>query len=208
LGASRIFSFGIGSSVNRYLLDHMAKAGHGAVAYLGPNDSAARIMEDFFNRISHSALTDLNVDWGGLHVTDVFPGALPDLFVGRPVILAGRFAGDEDTTIRINGMAANRPFQLTTPALLSRAGMAHEGLPAIWARMKVAELADQSSYQPDPELPEAIKRVALDYGLMSPFTAFVAVDSTRRTEGSEGTTVPVAVPVPEGVKYKTTVDEK
>jgi Ca-activated chloride channel family protein len=74
--------------------------------------------------------------------------------------------------------------------------------------MKIAALADQSTYQPDPELPGAIKQVALDYGLMSAFTAFVAVDSIRRTEGSEGTTVPVAVPVPEGVKYDTTVPER
>src|SRR6266446_9619639 len=73
LGASRIFSFGIGSGVNRYLLDHMAKAGHGAVAYLGPNDSAAQIMENFFTRISHPAMTDLNIDWGGLNVTEVLP---------------------------------------------------------------------------------------------------------------------------------------
>ena len=73
LGASRIFSFGIGSSVNRYLLDHMAKQGRGAVAYLGLKDSAAQIMEDFFERISHPAMTELAVDWGGLHVTEVFP---------------------------------------------------------------------------------------------------------------------------------------
>ena len=208
LGASRIFSFGIGSSVNRYLLDHMAKAGHGVVAYLGPNDSAAQIMENFFTRISHPAMTDLNVDWGGLHVTEVFPSSLPDLFVGRPVILAGRFAGNEDTLVRINGMAVGRPMQVSIPASLSSGTDTHGGLPSVWARMKIAELADQSTYRANPELQEAIKRVALDYGLMSPFTAFVAVDSTRRTEGSEGTTVPVAVPVPEGVKYKTTVNEK
>src|SRR5438876_4264775 len=30
LGSTRIFSFGIGSSVNRYLIDQMAKAGRGA----------------------------------------------------------------------------------------------------------------------------------------------------------------------------------
>ncbi len=69
LGASRIFSIGIGSGVNRYLLDHMAKLGYGAVAYLGPNESAAQIMEDFFSRISHPAATGLTIDWGGLHVT-------------------------------------------------------------------------------------------------------------------------------------------
>ena len=207
LGASRIFSFGIGSSVNRYLMDHMAKAGHGAVAYLGPNDSAAQIMEDFFKRISHPAMTDLRIDWGGLNVTEVFPSKLPDLFLGRPAILAGRFAGSEDTTVRLNGMAGGQPAQISIPAPLNSANAAHSGLPAVWAGMKISELADQSLYRPDPELPDAIKHVALDYGLMSPFTAFVAVDSARRTAGSEGTTVPVAVPLPEGVKYKTTVNE-
>jgi Ca-activated chloride channel family protein len=207
LGASRIFSFGIGSSVNRYLIDHMAKAGQGAVAYLGLKDSAAQIMEGFFARISHPALTDLQIDWGGLYVSEVFPRAVPDLFVGRPVILTGRFADNADTTIHVNGKVGDQPMQVAIPATLSEAAT-HKGLPSIWARMKIAALADQSTYQPDAELPGAIKQVALDYGLMSAFTAFVAVDSTRHTEGSEGTTVPVAVPVPEGVKYDTTVPEK
>jgi Ca-activated chloride channel family protein len=207
LDASRVFSFGIGSSVNRYLIDRMAKVGRGAVAYLGPKDSAAQIMEDFFARISHPALTDLQIDWGGLYVSEVLPRALPDLFVGRPVILTGRFAASQDTTIRVNGQAAGQPMQVTIPATLAD-GATHKGLPSVWARMKIADLTDQSTYQPDPELPGAIKQVALDYSLMSAFTAFVAVDSTRRTEGSEGTTVPVTVPVPEGVKYESTVEEK
>jgi Ca-activated chloride channel homolog len=207
LGAARIFSFGIGSAVNRYLIDHMAKAGRGAVAYLGPKASAARIMEDFFGRISHPALTDLRIDWGGLGVSEVFPSSLPDLFVGRPVILTGRFAGQQDTVIGVHGTAADQPIEVTVPASLTAAA-SHKGLPSVWARMKIAALADQSSYQPDAELPEAIKQAALDYSLMSAFTAFVAVDSTRRTEGAQGTTVPVAVPVPDGVKYETTVEEK
>ena len=63
----------------------------------------------------------------------------------------------------------------------------------------------KATYRNEVDLPGQIKQVALDYGLMSAFTAFVAVDTTRRTEEKEGTTVPVAVPVPEGVKYETTV---
>jgi Ca-activated chloride channel family protein len=73
--------------------------------------------------------------------------------------------------------------------------------------MKISDLAEESTYAPDAQSPERIKQVALDYSLMSAFTAFVAVDSTRHTAGTEGVTVPVAVPLPEGVKYKTTVPE-
>jgi Ca-activated chloride channel family protein len=207
LGASRIFSFGIGSSVNRYLLEQMAKVGRGAVAYLGPNDDAARIMEDFFARISHPALTDLSIQWGELDVSEVFPEPLPDLFVGRPVVVTGRFAGTQGSTITVNGRIGGQPMRLPVVTALSDAGPTHRGLPSVWARAKIAELANRSITRPGPELPEQIKQVALDYSLMSPFTAFVAVDSSRRTQGTEGTTVPVAVPVPEGVNYETTVEE-
>lgn len=207
LGASRIFSFGVGSSVNRYLLDHMAKLGRGAVAYLGLNDDGAIVMDDFFERISHPAMTDLQIDWGGLQVNEVFPHRLPDLFVGRPVMLTGRFSGSNTTKIRVQGKAGLQPVTVEIRPRLNDTAALHRGLPGAWARMKIADLADRSTYEAHAELSEEIRQVALDYGLMSAFTAFVAVDSARRTEGAKGTTVPVAVPVPEGVKYETTVKE-
>ena len=146
LGESRIFSFGVGSSVNRYLLDRMAKLGKGAVAYVGLDDSAGEIVDLFYGRISHPALTDVEIDFGDMEVVDMYPQQIPDLFVGRPIIA-----------------------------------------------------------QNDPDLPGEIKQVALEYGLMSAYTAFVAVDSSRRTEGDHGVTVVVPVPVPHGVRYETTV---
>jgi Ca-activated chloride channel homolog len=207
LGASRIFSFGIGSSVNRYLMDQMAKTGRGAVAYLGPREDAAQIMEAFFERISHPALTDLTIQWDRMRVSEVFPGVAPDLFVGRPVILTGRFSG-EATPIRITGTASGQPITIQIPEQATHTANAPSALPSVWARMKIADLAAQTTYNPDGDLPAQIREVAIDYGLLSAFTAFVAVDSTRVTDGDKGTTVPVAVPVPEGVNYDTTVSEK
>ena len=205
LGATRIFSLGVGSSVNRYLLDHLAKLGRGAVAYLGLNDDGAKVMDDFLERISHPALSDLRIDWGAMYVTEVFPLRLPDLFVDRPVVVTGRFTGDPAPDVRVIGTAGGRPMELTVPAQLDDAAATHKGLPAVWARMKIADLEDRMSYDANGKLPRQIKQVALDYGLMSAFTAFVAVDSTRRTKGTGAATVPVAVTVPEGVNYETTV---
>ncbi|MBN2505775.1 MAG: VWA domain-containing protein [Verrucomicrobia bacterium] len=205
LGASRIFSFGIGSSVNRYLIEHMAKVGRGAVAYLGPHDSAAHVMDTFMARIQHPTMTDLKLDWNGWRVTDVYPQRLPDLFVGRPVILTGRFEGAPDAEIRITGHAGAQPVQVSLHAPAVQSAAAHPALPHVWARMKIADLYDQWAFRPDPGVAEAIRKVALEYGLMSAYTAFVAVDASRRTVGREGTTVPVAVPVPDGVRYETTV---
>jgi Ca-activated chloride channel homolog len=207
LGPSRIFSFGVGSAVNRYLLDHMAKLGRGAVAYLGPNDDGGQVMGAFFDRIAHPALTDIRVDWGTMQVTDVFPREVPDLFAGRPVILTGRNTGPMGSRIRVSGRAAGRLIQLEIPAA-SAGNTARAAIPSVWANMKIADLDEESIYSADTRISEQIRQVALDYNLMSAYTSFVAVDASRRTEGTQGVTVPVAVPVPDGVRYKTTVDER
>jgi Ca-activated chloride channel family protein len=203
LGASRIFSFGVGPAINRYLLEHMAKLGRGAVAYLGPNDSASDVMDSFFNRISHPAMTDLQIDWGA-EVSEVFPRRLPDLFVGRPVVLTGRFAGKAPGPVRLSGELGNQRQELRVAASSDRSNA--PGIPSIWARLKIADLEDRSLLDSSSDIPERVRQLALDYGLLSTYTAYVAVDATRRTQGTSGTTVPVAVPVPEGVRYDTVVE--
>jgi Ca-activated chloride channel family protein len=207
LGDARIFSFGIGSSVNRYLLDGMAKAGRGAVTYLALNDDAAQVMDEFFARISHPALTDVRIDWSGLEVEEIFPARVPDLFVGRPVVVTGRFKGEFPQSILVTGQSGGEITALPVTVATRERTASHAGLPSVWARMKLAQLAEQSLQEPRGDWQRQVRQVALDFNLMSAFTAFVAVDSATRTRGGHGTTVPVAVPVPAGVKYKTAVGE-
>lgn len=207
IGDSRIFSFGVGSSVNRYLLDHMAKMGRGAVAYLALNQKAEPVMDAFFERISHPALTDISIDWGGMQVSDVYPAQIPDLFVGRPVILTGRFTGNGTAQIRVKGKVGGENEQIPLALNLDKSAR-RDALRPIWARMKIADLADQSTWQDNPNLPAQIKSLALEHNLMSAFTAFVAVDATQKTAGDYGTSVAVPVPTPEGTRYDTTVDRK
>jgi len=165
-------------------------------------------MDLFFERVSHPAMTDLSVDWGGMEVADVFPSRMRDLFVGRPVILTGRFSGDGKTTVRVRGKVGDEVREIALHVDLGDPAAAHKGIPSVWARMKIADLADRATHiDDDVELPQMIKDVALEYGLMSAYTAFVAVDSLTRTQGDYGVTVPVPVPVPEGVRYETTVAE-
>jgi Ca-activated chloride channel family protein len=206
LGSARIFSFGVGSSVNRYLLDRMAKLGKGAVAYIGLNDSGTEVVDLFYDRISHPALTDVQIDWGDLEVSEVYPRQVPDLFVGRPIVLTGRFQGQKGTAIRIAGRIGEYDKEIRIPVKFDGRST-HPGIACVWARKRIEDLATQATYNASSCLPAEIKQVALQYGLMSAYTAFVAVDSTRTTAGDHGVTVAVPVPVPEGVRYETTVQD-
>jgi Ca-activated chloride channel family protein len=152
-------------------------------------------------------LIDIEIDWAALKADEIYPQTIPDLFVGRPVILAGRFEGIGHSTIRITGKAGRNKMELSVPVESATGSAENAAFPPIWARMKVADLSDRALWSPNPFLPAQIKKLALDYNLMSPYTAFLAVDSSARTTGEFGTTVPVPVPVPDGVRYDTTVSE-
>jgi Ca-activated chloride channel family protein len=207
IAEARIFSFGVGISVNRYLLDGLAREGRGAAAYLGLQDSAEVVMGFYFDRISRPALTDLAIDWNGMRATDVYPQRLPDLFVGRPVVVTGRYAGDAHDLV-VRGRVGTEPLALPIAAEPPSAERA--SLRSLWARLRIEDLASRqlASANGRPDLVRAIRDTALEYGLMSQYTAFIAVDGSERTAGRYGTTVSQAVPVPDGVRYDTTVAEE
>ncbi len=207
LGASRVFSFGVGQAPNRYLMDRMALVGRGAVTYLSLNDDAADVMNRFSERISHPALTDVSIDWGTMQVENVYPSRLPDLVVGRPIVLSGRFQG-EPSAVRVGGRAGMQPVDYEVTVVDDQ--QAHPAIAAVWARHRISDLMNQATRSPDliPQVRQSVLQTALNYNLMSSWTAFVAVDSMTRTAGDFGTSVNVPVPVPEGVKYETTVGQE
>jgi Ca-activated chloride channel family protein len=124
------------------------------------------------------------------------------------VILIGRFEGGATGSIKIRGNVGGAMREVAVPVEIDETNRAPRSIPLVWARAKLADLAEQSVWQVNNELPQQARQVALEYGLMSPFTAFLAVDSSAQTAGNSGVTLNVPVPVPDGVKYETTVQEK
>ncbi len=204
-GQTRVFGFGVGSSPNRYLLDGMSRAGAGAVAYLSLQEKGEDVMRPFFERISRPAMTNIEIDASGLQGAQINPFKIGDVYVGRATIVTGRFEGDGGSIVvrgRVGGEAVERTFDV-------RPTETGGAIASVWARQQIAALCDQAMFDDaEIDLAKEVKQIALNYSLMSDYTSFVAVDSTRRTDGSYGTTVIQPVPVPDGVKYETTVPEK
>jgi hypothetical protein len=201
LGESRLFSFGVGSAVNRYLLEEMALIGRGAVQVVRPDEDTAAAVEKFHDRIARPLLTDVTIDWNGLAVKDVTPARIPDLFAGQPLILNGRYGAGGEGTITIRGTSAGRKVSFNVPVALPET-QAREGVAAVWARARIAELSRQQLRGEKAEVKQQIIDLALAHHLMTQYTAFVAVDRSRVTDGGEATTVPVPVEVPEGVRSR------
>ncbi len=203
LGGTRLFSFGVGSSPNRYLLDKMAEFGRGGVDYLLLNGDTTKTIHDFYEKIRSPYLTDLELDWGNLAVSEIFPPRIPDLFLGQPVVLFGAFEQAGSGGITLRGRLGGQPYEQHLNIQLPERSETGETIRSLWARAKIEELSDQQIADPQPATVEAITEVALKYQLVSAYTSFVAVEEVPRTTPEEPVQVPVPVPMPEGM----TMDE-
>lgn len=199
LGDARLFSLGIGSSVNRRLLQGLADAGRGDVTVQLPGTPAAEVVDAFYQRIAHPALTDVTIDWGDLDVVEQYPSVIPDLFAGQPVRVVARVRGAlTDTVVGVTGSAGRETIELRRAVDVAQAE-GHPGLPALWARRKIADLERASMLDgTDPEA--AVTGVALAHHLVSAYTSLVATETSPSGCGAAATELEVPALLPAGVE--------
>jgi Ca-activated chloride channel family protein len=187
---ARVFGFGVGSSPNRALLDVLAREGKGLTVYATGREHPGRAVNQFYRYIDRSVLRDVSVDWGGMQVSDLQPGELPDLFASHPLTIHGRFKGKPSRPPIVHATSAAGPLELSVQVLPPRGGE-RRVLGTLWARSKVAWLEGDLA-SGDPRAQAEITRLGVDFGLVTRFTSFVAVDTSRSV--GDGTPTRVTQP--------------
>ncbi len=201
---ARVFSLGIGNSVNRFLIDKMAEAGRGENEVVTLADAADPAVERLFERIRTPILTDVSIDWNGMPVAEIYPAKMLDLFTAKPVVVTGRYNRAAKGTIKLKGMRAGQPFTREIQVNFPGDEKEHDVLATLWARTKIEHLMSQDwqgmqTGTPTGDLKQQITDLGLQYRLMTQFTSFVAVEEMTITEGGQPKTVQVPVEMPDGV---------
>jgi Ca-activated chloride channel homolog len=200
LGLANVFAFGIGSSVNRFLIEGLARAGRGE-SFVVLNERDAAFEADRFRAyIESPVLTRIGVTFRGFDAYDVDPPQLPDLFAQRPLVISGKFRGPASGAIEISGTTATGTFFQSIDVAGSRLPSADtRALATLWARSRIAALGDYQKIAPDSATQREITELGLKYRLLTDYTSFIAVDKVVRNPGGAQTGVDQPQPLPEGV---------
>ena len=199
LNEASVFAFGIGRSVNRFLIEGMARAGMGAPFVVTEASDAAGRATKFREYIQTPLLTHVDLDFDGFKVYDIEPPSVPDVFAQRPVIVFGKWRGKPAGTIRLSGRTGSGPYTAEIEVDRQSSETGHDALAYLWARHRIALLSDYNGVQRDPETTAEVTRLGLQYNLLTQYTSFVAIDSRVRREGDEVTTIKQPLPLPSGV---------
>ncbi|MDX2013475.1 MAG: VIT domain-containing protein [Myxococcaceae bacterium] len=187
LGSARVFGFGIGGSVNHFLLSRLSETGRGFYQYVRTDEDPTAAVQRFVRRIERPLLTDVALQWEGLEVREVLPAQVPDLFDAQPLIVVGRYRRPGVGTVTLRGLMNGKLVEFPTRVELPEVATA-SGLTTIWARAKV-EAVDRLQYFGEyAEAVQAITTLGLEYHLVTAYTSFVATEETPVT-GSPSLTI-------------------
>lgn len=199
LGQANIFSFGIGSSVNRYLIEGVAKAGMGEPFVVTNEDEAAAIAARFRDYIQNPVLTQVQVMAEGFETYDVQPARLPDLFAKRPIIVFGKWRGPAAGTFQLTGKNGNGDYSSVLDVQSALPDEGNRALRYLWARSRIAELSDYGSGDIGEESVKEITSLGLKYNLLTQYTSFIAVREKIVNPNGDSRDVNQPLPLPLGV---------
>ena len=199
LDECNVFAFGIGSSVNRYLIEGVAKAGMGEPFIVTQEGEAPAIAAKFREYIQTPVLTDIQFAAPGFDIYDVNPGHIPDMFAQRPVIIFGKWRGPVAGAFELRGKTGSGVYQSRVDVSNIQPDDSNQALRYLWARSRIAELSDYGASQAEADRINDITALGLKYNLLTQYTSFIAVREVVRNTAAAAQDVDQPLPLPVGV---------
>ncbi|NEO77700.1 VIT domain-containing protein [Moorena sp. SIO4G3] len=214
---NRIYSFGVGSSPNRFLLNRLAEIGRGIARIVRQDEPTEAVAEQFFRQINNPVLTNIHVTWEGSGEAIIYPNRTPDLFTQQPLVICGRISPIQEfqaeqlqvsnlktptsalriTATRVDGSYYEKRFNLNFDQADNPA------IAQLWGRARIKHLMQQMLSCETKAGVEAVTETALSYQLLCQYTAFVAVSDQVPVAGeSHLISMQVPVTIPEGVNWE------
>ncbi len=198
LDQANVFTFGIGSSVNRYLIEGMAKVSQSESFIATTREEAREVAQTFKHYIDRPLLTQIQLETEGFEIYDQIPAKIPDVFAARPVLIYGKYKGKPKGTVRVSGYQGNQKFVQEYPVRQGKNSLKNEALRYLWARKKIEQLDDYGKLFYEDQK-EEVTALGLRYNLMTQYTSFVAVDVSVVNPDGKRKRVKQPLPMPQGV---------
>lgn len=196
MGTASFFSFGIGCSVNDYLIKGIAQCGFGEAFTVTDSADAEEYAERFRTYIESPLLTGITVDYGGFQVYDVATATPSILYAQKPLVLFGKWRGEPSGTITVSGQTGSESYVQEIPVSDVAVDTENEAIRYLWARTKLDTLTGFGSIRNDDSVKEEITRLGLDYNMTTPYTSFIAVVEEVRNPQGDSQDVNQALPLP------------
>ncbi len=172
----RLFTFIMGNSANRPMLEEMTDVSQGfAVSVSNADDIVGKIMQAS-SKMTHMALHDVKLDIDGVSVKQITPEHIGSLYRGQQLVLFGHYFKAGTATVTLSGKVGSEKRIYSTQVNFPDTAVDHPELERLWAYGFIEHLQSQLDYfGADADIEQAITDVAIQYGLVTDYTSMLVV---------------------------------
>lgn len=171
----RLFSFGIGDNISEALLTKLALDNHGYAHMISADDSIETVVNNHFERISKSVMTDLEFDYNGFQPWDRYPKNLTDLFWGSQTMEMGLYDQGGEFNVELSGMMRENFVNYSKNMYFPDTTGGYRFVPRLWARAKINHLLDLIAIHGETdELVNQVIELSLRFQILTEYTALYA----------------------------------
>ena len=181
-GQTRIFCFGIGTDVNTHLLDKIAESTRAFSQYVLPEEDIEVKVSNFYTKIKEPVLANPRLKFPeGVRASKLYPEPLPDLYKGEELVLVGRYTGSSSGHLLLEGTVNGKPQPHEYAVKFPEKESDNDFIPRLWATRRVGHLLDEIRLRGESkELKDEITDLARQYGIVTPYTAYLIVEDEQR----------------------------
>ncbi len=172
----RLFTAVMGNGANRPLLNAMTEISNGfAVSISNSDDISGKIME-FTNKVTHSALHDLELKISGIKTADMTPDKISSLYRGEQLVVFGHYWGDGEANVKLSAKVSGEDKLYQSRFNFPKNETSNPEIERLWAYAKIQDLKNKIDYLgSDADFKNAIVDLAVDNGLVTDYTSMIVM---------------------------------
>jgi Ca-activated chloride channel family protein len=179
----RLFTFVMGNSANRPLLEGMARVSNGFAMNISNSDDIAGKLIEATSELTHQAVHDLNIRITGVKVSDLSPEYIGSLYRGQQLIVFGHYWEDGEAGITIDGKISGKDKTWSTVFEFPETAVLHPEIERLWAFARIEDLQNRLDYFGEgADLEQAITDIAVENGLVTDYTSMIILREERFDE--------------------------
>ncbi len=172
----RLFTFVMGNSANRPLLQGMSKISNGFSMNVSNSDDIMGKIILATGKLTHQAMHDIEVKVDGVKVKDISPANISSLYRGEQLIILGHYWGDGVADVAINGKISGQKQSYKTSVEFPAEMTSNPEIERLWAFATIEDLQNQIDYLgEDADTKEAIVGIAKEYSLVTNYTSMLVL---------------------------------
>lgn len=172
----RLFTFVMGNSANRPLLTGMTRASGGTSISISNSDDIVGAVMSATSKVTHEALHKVGIKISGVRTSDLTPERLGSLYRGEQLVVFGKYRGDGEATVTLNGLISGKPTTYTTHFDFPKTAGLNPEVERLWAFSAIeAQLQDIEDFGENSDRKQVVTELGVEYGLVTPYTSMVVL---------------------------------